>query len=105
MSGRLEGKIALVVGAGSIGPGWGNGKATAALFAREGAKVFAVDRNRAAVEEIRDIIRNEGGTAEALAGDMTSETDVKALVAACVEAFGGVDVLHNNVGILQSRLA
>ena len=102
MSGRLEGKIALVVGAGSIGPGWGNGKATAALFAREGAKVFAVDRNRAAVEEIRDIIRNEGGTAEALAGDMTSETDVKALVAACVEAFGGVDVLHNNVGILKA---
>ena len=61
-----------------------------------------MDRNRAAVEETRDIIRNEGGTAEALVGDMTSETDVRAMVAACVEAFGGVDVLHNNVGILKA---
>ena len=58
---RLKDKIALVVGAGSIGPGWGNGKATAVTFAREGAQVFCVDRNSAAVAETVQIITDEGG--------------------------------------------
>jgi len=61
MPGRLEGKVAIVAGAGSSGPGWGNGKATAVLFAREGARVLAVDVNREAVEETHGIIRDEGG--------------------------------------------
>src|SRR5689334_959546 len=57
---RLKGKVAMVVGAGSVGPGWGNGKATAVTFAREGAQVFCVDRNSAAAEETLNIIRSEG---------------------------------------------
>ena len=61
---RLKGKTAMVVGAGSIGPGWGNGKATAATFAREGAQVFCVDRNGAAAEETVKIITSEGGKAQ-----------------------------------------
>ena len=60
MGERLKDKVAIVTGAGSIGPGWGNGKATAVLFAREGAKVFAVDINRAAVEETKAIIECGG---------------------------------------------
>ena len=60
---RLKGKTAIVVGAGSIGPGWGNGKATAVTFAREGAQVFCVDRNAAAAEETAGIIAAEGGKA------------------------------------------
>ncbi len=58
---RLKGKVALVVGAASIGPGWGNGKATAVAFAREGARVFCADINPAAAEETAGIIRSEGG--------------------------------------------
>ncbi len=63
MSGRLQDKVALVIGAGSIAEGWGNGKATAVLFAREGAKVFGVDINRDAVQTTVDIITGEGGSA------------------------------------------
>lgn len=100
--GRMDGKVVLVTGAGSIGPGWGNGKAAAALYAREGAKVLAVDLNQAAADETVSIIRGEGGVAEAFAGNVTSEDSVKAMIAACIEAFGRIDVLHNNVGILKA---
>ncbi len=100
--GRMDGKVVLVTGAGSIGAGWGNGKAAAALYAREGAKVLAVDLNRAAAEETVAIIRGEGGVAEAFAGDVTSEASVKEMMAACIKAFGRIDVLHNNVGILKA---
>jgi NAD(P)-dependent dehydrogenase (short-subunit alcohol dehydrogenase family) len=101
MSERLAGKTALVVGAGSSGPGWGNGKATAVLFAREGAKVFCVDRNEDAARETADIIRSEGGEAEAWTADATSAADVERMVAACVERFGTIAVLDNNVGIVE----
>src|SRR5215510_7768886 len=67
MADRLRGKVTIVVGAGSIGPGWGNGKATAVTFAREGAKVLCVDIDSAAAEETVGIIRGEGGQ-EARAG-------------------------------------
>ncbi len=97
-SGRLRGKVALVTGAGSVGPGWGNGKATAALFAREGAEVVALDLNREAAEETRRIIESEGGTCIAIAGDVTRDEDVRAAVSAAMERFGRIDVLHNNVG-------
>lgn len=100
MSGRLEGKVAIVTGAGSVGPGWGNGKATAVLFAREGARIFAVDRNRDAAEETRAIIAGEGGTCEAFTADVSHAAEVAALVQRCIDAFGAVDILHNNVGIL-----
>jgi NAD(P)-dependent dehydrogenase (short-subunit alcohol dehydrogenase family) len=99
--GRLDGKVALVTGAGSIGPGWGNGKAVAVLYAREGARVLAIDVNLQAAEETRDIIRDEGGECEAIAADVSRAEDVKVAVARCVSRYGRVDVLHNNVGIVQ----
>jgi NAD(P)-dependent dehydrogenase (short-subunit alcohol dehydrogenase family) len=100
MSRRLEGKTAMVVGAGSIGPGWGNGKATAALFAREGARVLCVDIDEGAARETAELIRREGGEAEAYRADASDAADVAGAVATCVERFGGLDVLDNNVGIL-----
>ncbi len=98
---RLKGKTAIVVGAGSIGPGWGNGKATAVTFAREGAQVFCVDRNGKAAEETAGIIVKEGGKAEAFAADAAKESDIQAMVAACLKAFGRIDILDNNVGIAE----
>ena len=75
---RLKGKTAMVVGAGSIGPGWGNGKATAVTFAREGAQVFCVDRNAAAAAETAGIIAGEGGKATAFTADVSRAADVEA---------------------------
>jgi NAD(P)-dependent dehydrogenase (short-subunit alcohol dehydrogenase family) len=98
---RLKGKTAMVVGAGSIGPGWGNGKATAVTFAREGAQVFCVDRNGAAAEETVKIIAGEGGKAAAFTADVSRAGDVEAMVAACLKAYGRIDVLDNNVGIAE----
>jgi NAD(P)-dependent dehydrogenase (short-subunit alcohol dehydrogenase family) len=99
MADRLKGKVALVVGAGSIGPGWGNGKATAVAFAREGTRVFCADINLAAAEETARIIKDEGGQAEAHRADVSKAADVAAMVETCVSTFGRVDVLDNNVGI------
>jgi NAD(P)-dependent dehydrogenase (short-subunit alcohol dehydrogenase family) len=98
---RLKGKTAMVVGAGSIGPGWGNGKATAVTFAREGAQVFCVDRNGAAAQETVDIITGEGGKATAFTADVSREAEVAAMTAACLKAYGRIDVLDNNVGIAE----
>ena len=101
MGERLKGKVALVTGAGSVGPGWGNGKAAAVLFAREGAKVLAADINARAVAETKQIIEREGGACEAFAGDVAKAAEVAAMVEACLAAFGRIDVLHNNVGIVE----
>ena len=101
MTGRLEGKCALVIGAGSIGPGWGNGKATAVAFAREGAKVLCADINPAAAEETAGIIAGEGGIAEAAAVDAVSSAQLAGLARLCVERFGRIDILDNNVGIVE----
>ncbi|MEA2864110.1 MAG: hypothetical protein QOC84_2066 [Bradyrhizobium sp.] len=98
---RLEGKTAMVVGAGSIGPGWGNGKATAVTFAREGAQVFCVDRNGAAAEETVKIIASEGGKATAFTADVSRAGEVEAMVAACLKTHDRIDVLDNNVGIAE----
>src|SRR6202795_4434593 len=98
---RLKGKTAMVVGAGSIGPGWGNGKATAVTFAREGAQVFCVDRSGAAAEETVKIIAAEGGKAAAFTADAANAGEVEAMVAACLTSFGRIDVLDNNVGIAE----
>jgi NAD(P)-dependent dehydrogenase (short-subunit alcohol dehydrogenase family) len=98
---RLKGKTALVVGAGSIGPGWGNGKATAVTFAREGAQVFCVDRNGPAADETARIIASEGGNASAFTADAAKASDVEAMVAACLKSYGRIDVLDNNVGIAE----
>jgi len=96
---RLKGRTAMVVGAGSIGPGWGNGKATAVTFARHGAQVFCVDRNGAAAEETARIITGEGGRATAFTADVSRAADVEAMVAACLRAYGRINILDNNVGI------
>ena len=98
---RLKGKTAMVVGAGSIGPGWGNGKATAATFAREGAQVFCVDRNGAAARKPSRSSPREGGKAAAFTADVSRAADVEAMVAACLKAYGRIDVLDNNVGIAE----
>jgi NAD(P)-dependent dehydrogenase (short-subunit alcohol dehydrogenase family) len=98
---RLREKVALVSGAGSSGPGWGNGKATAVLFAREGAKVLAADLNLDAALETKRIIEGEGGICEAVAGNVARADDVAGVVGACIATFGRIDVLHNNVGIVE----
>ena len=98
---RLKGKVAMVVGAGSIGPGWGNGKATAVTFARQGAEVFCVDRNGKAAQETVDIIASEGGKASAYTADVSRGDEVEAMIAACLKAHGRIDVLDNNVGIAE----
>src|SRR5271165_1826764 len=99
MADRLKGKVALVVVAGSSGPGWGNGKATAVAFAREGARVFCADVNAAAAEETAGIIKGEGGEALAHRADVSRAADVAAMAEACAAAYGRIDVLDNNVGI------
>jgi NAD(P)-dependent dehydrogenase (short-subunit alcohol dehydrogenase family) len=99
---RLEGKVAIITGAGSSGPGMGNGKATAILFARHGARVVLVDRNLAAAEETEGIIVGEGGTATAVAADVTIPEDCQRIVRQAVDQYGRLDILHNNVGITKA---
>lgn len=101
MGERLKDKVAIVTGAGSAGPGWGNGKATAVLFAREGARVFAVDINLAAAEETKGIIDAEGGDCTVMRVDVSRSDEVRAMVDRCLEAYGRIDILHNNVGIVE----
>ena len=101
MIGRLDGKLALVAGAGSIGPGWGNGKAAAVLFAREGAGVCCADINLDAAEETAELIRGEGGKAVAVQCDVADAKSVEAMVKACMQAFATIDILDNNVGLAQ----
>ncbi len=98
-NGRLEGKVAIVTGAGSRGPGVGNGKATSVLFAREGAKVLLVDNAVDHAEETRAIIEDEGGEASTFQADVTIEADCRSMVETAVERYGRLDILDNNVGI------
>lgn len=95
---RLKDKVAIVAGAGSIRPGMGNGKATAILFAREGAKVVCADVNLEAAEETVELIKKEGGEATAVQADVTREPEAKKLVEATVSKYGKLDILFNNVG-------
>ncbi|MBK1657473.1 SDR family NAD(P)-dependent oxidoreductase [Paracraurococcus ruber] len=95
---RLDGKVAIVTGAGSVGPGWGNGKATATTLARAGASLFCIDVNEAAAAETRDIIAGEGNTAIAHRADMLDSSGVQDAVQACLARFGRIDILVNNVG-------
>ncbi|HYF19806.1 MAG TPA: SDR family NAD(P)-dependent oxidoreductase [Ramlibacter sp.] len=97
---RLDGKVAVVIGAGqSPGEGLGNGRAAAIRFAREGARVLAVNRSIASVEETAEIIRKEGGEAFAMKGDVSVEADIIAVMAEARRRWGRIDVLHNNVGV------
>ncbi|SDO12274.1 SDR family NAD(P)-dependent oxidoreductase [Vreelandella arcis] len=99
MKALMQDRRVVVVGAGSCGEGWGNGKAAAVLYAREGAQVLAVDRDPIAAEETQRIIREEGGSCDVVSADITREEDVVRLVEAAMDYYGGIDVLHNNVGI------
>ena len=96
---RLEGKVAIVTGAGSSGPGIGNGKATSVLFAREGAKVLLVDAVLERAEESLMMIREEGGEASAFQADVTKIEECQAMVEAAIERYGRLDILDNNVGM------
>jgi NAD(P)-dependent dehydrogenase (short-subunit alcohol dehydrogenase family) len=98
MSGRLKGRIAIVTGAGCVGPGWGNGRATVVRFAEEGARIFAVDRDLATVVETVERVKAAGGEIVVQQCDVTENAAVAAMVAACVTRFGRIDVLVNNVG-------
>lgn len=94
MRGRFVDKVVLVTGAGSVGPGWGNGRATAVAFAAEGARVIGVDRVPEAMRETAKRVAEAGGRFEGHASDVTDNAAVAALVA----RIGRVDVLVNNVG-------
>ncbi|MDB5415481.1 MAG: oxidoreductase [Rubritepida sp.] len=95
---RLSGRVAIVTGAGSCGPGWGNGRATAVLFARAGATVAIADRDGAAAEETAELIRAEGGNCIVAELDVLDLEATEALAARCLESFGRIDILHCNVG-------
>ncbi len=97
---RLEDKIAVIIGAGQgPGEGLGNGRATALRFAREGAKILAVDRNLASAEETASLAQREGGECVAFEADVTREPTLKAAIAAAEGRWGRVDILHYNVGV------
>lgn len=98
MTGRLQGKVAIVTGAGCVGPGWGNGRATCARFAEEGARIFAVDLKADTMVETLQRVRDAGGEVEPCLCDVTDVAAVEAMVAACIARFGRVDMLVNNVG-------
>lgn len=97
----LKGKVALVMGCGAVADGWGNGRATAVLMARQGAQVFGTDLVLSNAEQTRQLIEQEGGTAHVLACDATRADDVHRTVQACIERFGRIDILVNNVGLSQ----
>ena len=101
---RLNGKTALVFGAGSVDvrsahSGWGNGKACAVSYAREGAHVVAVDLDIERARDTSHIIESEGGKVLALAADVANSAEIKSVVDRTLETFGRIDILHNNVGI------
>ena len=104
MAGRIQDKVAIVTGAGSVGPGIGNshvgnGRATALVFAREGARVLLVDRDLAPAEETRRMIAEAGGESSTFQADVSDAAACHAIAGACIERYGRIDILHNNVGI------
>ena len=99
MAGRVEGKVAVLIGGGqTAGETVGNGRATALVLAREGARVFVVDRDIESADETAKMIKEQGGIASSCQADVTSEEQVEIAIKSCVEQFGRLDILHNNVG-------
>lgn len=96
---RLAGKVAIVTGAQSSGPGLGIGKATAILFARQGAKVMLVNRSGERAQALKQEIEEEGGCCSVFAGDVTKPEDVEQMMAVVIQRFGKLDILFNNVGV------
>ena len=95
---RLDGKVVLVTGAGSVGPGWGNGRAIAVRFAQEGAQVYGVDRDLERLAETEALVAEAGGLFQAGTCDVTRSDAIQSMVAQCIDRFGRIDVLVNNVG-------
>src|SRR5689334_25288262 len=98
MAARLQNRIAIVTGAGCIGPGWGNGRAVAVRFAEEGPKIFAVDRDLDSVTETVERVKAAGGEIITHQCDVTGAASVEGMVKSCSDRFGRSDVLVNNVG-------
>ena len=99
MAGRVEGKVAVLIGGGqTAGETVGNGRATALVLAREGARVFVVDRDLESADATAKMIKEQGGVASSCQADVTSEEQVEIAIKSCVEQFGRLDILHNNVG-------
>ena len=97
---RLDGKTAIIVGAGqSPGTGMGNGRATCLRFAQEGAKIMAVDRGLALAEETAALVRKEGGDCFAFEADVTDGATMGAMIAEAKKRWGRIDILHYNVGV------
>jgi len=97
-AGRLEGKVVFVTGAGSVGPGWGNGRAIAVRFALEGARIFGVDRDLSRMDETARLVAQAGGSFASAPCDVTNSAAVADVVAQCIGEYGCIDVLVNNVG-------
>ena len=95
---RLAGKVAIITGAGCVGPGWGNGRAMAVRFAQEGASIFAVDKEMASMDETLDRVREFGGDITPYCCDVTDGKAVEKLVQACLARYQTIDILVNNVG-------
>ncbi len=98
----LSGRVVFVAGGGSAGPGWSIGRASCVTYARQGARVCVADRDAASAEETTALILAEGGEAATFVGDVAQPADVERLFAEARARFGGIDVLHHNVGIGQT---
>ncbi len=98
MGDRVKGKVAIVTGACSVGPGMGNGKAAAIVYARDGARVVLVGRSDA-VEDTKRLIDEEGGDCITFKADVSKSDDCKSMIEKCVQTYGRIDILHNNVGL------
>lgn len=98
MTDRLKDKVAIITGAGSVGAGWGNGRASAVLFAREGARIVAVDLNPDSLQQTVDLVRNEGGEITPFTCDVTDSKQVLSLMNEAKDRYGRLDILVNNVG-------
>ena len=97
---RMKDKVTVIIGAGqSPGEGMGNGRATAIVFAREGAKVLCVDNRIESAQETADIITKDGGTAAGFKADVMKDADMKAAIDEAVKKWGRLDTLHYNVGV------
>lgn len=99
MTGRLQGKAIVIVGAGSVDRGLGNGRAAAIVFAREGGRLLLVDCNADAARDTLKLVADEGGEGVVFEADVSRSADCKGLIDACIDAYGRVDIVLNNVGI------
>jgi NAD(P)-dependent dehydrogenase (short-subunit alcohol dehydrogenase family) len=97
----LRGRVAIVTGAGSRGPGIGNGRAIGVTLARRGTQVVLVDRSEESVSQTQGMIAQAGGRAMTVIGDVTVSADCAAIVAQAVAAYGRLDILVNNVGVSE----